>query len=199
MSLMEQNPQQPRRPWLYGAAFVWVLIGAVAFATYSSRVPPSEPKIAALPEIGGAEKPPASPKMPSVAPAPPRVMEKKRAVPTKIVWEPNFETAMQKARQQNKPLLIDFYTDWCSACKEMDRAVYPNKKVIAESANWVVIRINAEQRPDVASAYGVTGYPTIVFAETTGKPLTILPGYDPGLDFAATMASIRNKFNGVSL
>ncbi len=100
---------------------------------------------------------------------------------------------MQRARVENKPIMIDFYTDWCGWCKELDRQVFPDKAVVSESQNWVSIRINAEKRPDVAGAYGVTGYPTIVFAQGSGKPLDILAGFAPPVEFAATMRAAREK------
>src|SRR5688500_18181771 len=37
-----------------------------------------------------------------------------------IAWEPSFEAALDRARITNKPILVNFYTDWCPHCKEMD-------------------------------------------------------------------------------
>ncbi|RYG66168.1 thioredoxin family protein [bacterium] len=113
---------------------------------------------------------------------------------TKIAWEDTFEVAMQRARTEKKPIMIDFYTDWCGVCKQMDADVFPKKDVITESDKWVSIKINAEKRPDVAGAYGVTGYPTIVFAEGTGKPLSVIPGYSPSTEFVGLMREARAKW-----
>jgi thiol:disulfide interchange protein len=171
---------------LYGALFVWALTSAVALAAYSARPTPSATLVAASPGSSHTEMPD--------APLPASTdTAKVGAAPTKIVWEQTFEAAMQKARTEGKPIMVNFYTDWCGWCKELDRQVFPDKTVVAESANWVSIKINAEKRPDVAGAYGVTGYPTIVFAQSSGKPLDVLAGFAPPKDFVATMVAARAK------
>jgi thiol:disulfide interchange protein len=183
-----QNSKKAGRPWLYGAMFVWALTGAVAYATYSSR-PNTEVKLAPL---NGQDTPNPFSGMPQSASTSAAAVS--GAAPTKIVWEDTFEAAMQRARTEKKPIMVDFYTDWCGWCKELDSKVFPSQPVVEESAHWISIKINAEKRPDVAGAYGVTGYPTIVFAHSSGKPLDILPGYAPPAEFANAMKSARAKW-----
>ena len=83
-------------------------------------------------------------------------------VPKAIQWQDNFEGAMQRARTQGKPIMIDFYADWCGPCKMMEQSVYPDRDVIAQSQNWVTVKVNGEKRPDVMQAYGISGYPTLL-------------------------------------
>ena len=169
------------RPWIFGALFVWTLTGAVALAAYSNReVPKSD--LTLVPE--------SSLVMQSAATGAGSEAETRGKG---IRWEADFESAMQRARVENKPIFIDFYTDWCGVCKTLDREVLPQESVVSESRNWVSIRINAEKRPDVAGAYGVTGYPTLVFAAKSGKPLSILPGMAPVNEFVAIMKRARGK------
>ncbi len=169
------------RSWVFGALFVWALTGAVAVAAFSSRETAVSPaaNLALTPENAAplAEKPDANP-MNSVK---------------GIQWETDFDSAMRRARLENKPIMVDFYTDWCGVCKMLDREVLPDKNVIAESRNWISIKINAEKRPDVAGAYGVTGYPTLVFAAKSGKPLSILPGFAAAPEFVQIMKEARGK------
>lgn len=182
MAMQNHSKSGAARPWIFGALFVWALTGAVAFAAYSSRETPRS-NLTLVPE--------------EAPPAPQITAEVKSAgAPAKsdgIVWEANFESAMQRARVENKPIFIDFYTDWCGVCKTLDREVLPDEAVVSESRNWISIKINAEKRPDVASAYGVTGYPTLVFAAKSGKPLSILPGMAPAPEFVKIMKEARAK------
>jgi thiol:disulfide interchange protein len=184
-----QNSKQAGRPWLFGAMFVWALVGAVGYASYSSR--PEAPAKLVTPEEEPAKDPFAilEAAKASAAAAPVR-----QVASNEIAWEDSFEGAMQRARSEKKPILIDFYTDWCGVCKQMDSEVLPNKAVIAETRNWITIKINAEKRPDVAGAYGVTGYPTFVFAHASGKPLGILPGFAPAEEFTSIMRQTRAKW-----
>jgi thiol:disulfide interchange protein len=113
---------------------------------------------------------------------------------TAISWQPSFEEAMQRARRENKPVMVDFYTDWCSWCKVLDQKVYPNNDVIAESANWVSVKINAEKRTDLAQQYNVSGFPTIAFLRPDGHPLSIVPGFEPAPDFVNSMRQARSRY-----
>ncbi|PQV62849.1 Thioredoxin-like [Abditibacterium utsteinense] len=202
---MQTNPTPSRkdaaRPWLFGAIFVWTLTGAIAWAAYSSRAVPASPAVL-VPDLAALQTAPAKNSAPTSNAAQSDISQANLATKNEgktsskangIVWEADFESAMQRARAENLPIMIDFYTDWCGWCKELDRQVFPSKIVVQEAKKWVSLRINAEKRPDVAGAYGVTGYPTIVFAEKSGKPLSVLPGFAPAPDFVAAMQEARAK------
>ena len=183
--------------------FAWSLGGAVALAVYSGRptlseaatpltlVPLEESKGSQAPEAESLQPGSRGSKSDSLAQPKPRT----RVALKSIRWETSFEGAMKKAKAQGKPVMIDFYTDWCHWCKELDKHVYNDKVVVTESANWVSVKVNADKRPDVAKSYGVTGYPTIAFVLPTGKPITVLPGYAEAPEFAKTMQdAYANRF-----
>ncbi|HEX8465628.1 MAG TPA: thioredoxin family protein [Abditibacterium sp.] len=200
---MENQSKRRARPWLLGALFVWALTGTVAITAMTSR-PATAPVAEHDHEAAGhtaADHDPLTGKLrsPSVsqaaAPGAAASAPKPAGKATSILWEGSFEAAMQRAKAEKKPLMIDFYTDWCGVCKELDAKVLPDPTVISEAENWVSIKINAEQRPDVAGAYGVTGYPTIVFAENSGKPLDTLVGFAPAPEFVQSMQTARAKWS----
>ena len=116
-------------------------------------------------------------------------------VPREIKWEDSFESAMQKARAQNKPILIDFYADWCGPCKLMDERVYPDRQVIAQSRNWVTVKVNGEKRPDVMNAYGLNAYPTLVFAHGNGQPMKIVSAYQDAPQLVQQMQEAFSLWN----
>lgn len=91
------------------------------------------------------------------------------AQPTFIAWNFNFDSAQQIATSGNKMMMIAFYTDWCPACKWMDREVYGRAPIVAEAQNIVPLKINAEGQPDIARRYGVHKYPTIVWTDSAGN------------------------------
>jgi len=89
--------------------------------------------------------------------------------PTFIAWNYNFESAQSIAAASNKTMMIAFYTDWCPACKQMDREVYGRAPIIVEAQNIVPLKINAEGQPDLARRYNIHKYPTILWTDAAGN------------------------------
>lgn len=82
---------------------------------------------------------------------------------SKIAWQHDYEEALNLAQSQNKPVLIDFYTDWCTFCIEMDERTYTDPIVIEKTTNFVCVKVDGDQRSDLINSYYITGYPTTVF------------------------------------
>ena len=106
-----------------------------------------------------------------------------------LKWKP-FEEGFAEAKKTKKKIMIDVYTNWCGWCKRLDRDVYGNDKVADYlSQQYVIIKLNAESNSkirfedaayteaELARAFGVTGYPTIIFFNSDGEPLDKLGGY----------------------
>lgn len=67
----------------------------------------------------------------------------------------NFESI----RNSDKPVLLDFYADWCGPC----RMVSPIVDEIAEERDDVVVaKINVDEENDLASEFGVFSIPTLI-------------------------------------
>ncbi|MBU0634064.1 MAG: thioredoxin family protein [Candidatus Omnitrophica bacterium] len=94
-----------------------------------------------------------------------------------INWVKDMPEALKSAKAQNKPLLIDFYTDWCGWCKRLDKDTYSNAKVVKFAENFVCVKINAEEKPEIARTYKVQGFPTTVFLKPNGSLIQNTPGY----------------------
>lgn len=86
-----------------------------------------------------------------------------------------LDAALAKARSEGKPVMIDFFAEWCAACKELDRDTYPKAEVLAESARFVTIKIDGTIEDDAAEElykrFGVKGLPTVLFINSCGEVL----------------------------
>jgi thioredoxin-related protein len=111
-----------------------------------------------------------------------------------------FKEILAKAKAENKIVMIDFFTDWCKWCVELDNKVYSNDEVSGfankHQVNW---KIDAEKGEgvDLAKKYEVAGYPTIVFADANGKEIDRIVGYIPVQDFLKMMKDFNDGKNTV--
>lgn len=76
------------------------------------------------------------------------------------------------AQEQNKPIFIDFYTDWCAPCKVMDRDIFrdPSVKRFMD-ANFINYKVNGEKGEGklMVLNYGVDAYPFLAFVDPEGE------------------------------
>lgn len=105
------------------------------------------------------------------------IAAKKTVALKPIVWRSDYEAALKEAAQARKPVMVDFYTDWCGACKMMDAEAYTDASVIDTSRSFVMVKVDAEKRTDLAQKFKVDGYPTILWMDADEKVLDSSPGY----------------------
>ncbi len=87
-------------------------------------------------------------------------------------WYSNEEEAVDLARAERRPLLIDFSAAWCVACKQLETRTYP--AVTQELHRFVLLRVDASDSdaPEVArllSRYKVVGLPAILLFDAKGN------------------------------
>lgn len=109
-----------------------------------------------------------------------------------------FDAVLSAAKREGRPVLIDFYADWCAACKELDRDTYPAPEVITESESrrFLNVKIDATNSEDALDAlmdrFGVKGLPTVVFISSKGEvlPDPRVTGFLPPKPFVAEMKKV---------
>ncbi|NLT32106.1 MAG: thioredoxin fold domain-containing protein [Acidobacteria bacterium] len=111
-----------------------------------------------------------------------------------ISWRPCSEEALEQARREGKPVLIDFFADWCVPCREMDEKTFSLPEVIALSRRFVMLKVDLTEAGDplaenLRSRYGVQGVPTYVFLDPRGEEIAALrgAGFETGPPFLDRM------------
>ena len=87
-----------------------------------------------------------------------------------IAWQP-YEAGLAAAKQQKKPVLIVFFTDWCPHCQTYSQ-VFHDPKVVEKAKSFVMIHLNKEQNADISKKYAPDGeyIPRTYFLSPTGEP-----------------------------
>ena len=85
----------------------------------------------------------------------------------------DLKTEMKRAALENKPVVLDFYADWCDSCVSMDKNVFAKDNVQAELSNYVLLRAdltaNDEQEEALSKAFQVIAPPTVLFFDSKGQ------------------------------
>jgi len=102
----------------------------------------------------------------------------KSAAHQPVHWAPWGDAALERARQENKPILLDIGAVWCHWCHVMDGESYEDPAV-AELLNrdFVCIKVDRDERPDVDARYqravqalsGQGGWPLTAFLTPDGE------------------------------
>ena len=66
----------------------------------------------------------------------------------------NFE----EFKKSEKPILLDFYADWCGPCRMVAPVI---EEIAREHPEYVVGKINVDESPELAQKYGVFSIPTL--------------------------------------
>lgn len=131
-------------------------------------------------------------------PTSPHTSEQLQKAALKNGWAYFSEEALIKAKEQGKPVIIDFFADWCAACVELDEKTFSKNEFIEATKDFVLLKVDASENfpelADLQKRYEVYGLPTIIFINKQGvveKELT-LTGFE---EIEPMMTRLKNLQN----
>jgi len=109
-----------------------------------------------------------------------------------VQWQPYSEGTLAAAKLAHKPVIIDFYADWCLPCKELDEKTFSDKRVINELDRFVRVKADLTATADakvqaLTKQYAILGVPTIIVLDATGAEQSRLTGFEPPEKFVARL------------
>lgn len=122
-----------------------------------------------------------------------------------FVWSANvkaddeateIDRVLKQAQADCRPVMIDFFAEWCPACKELDHVTYVAPEIAAEAKRFVTVKVDGTKEGDRSQAlydrFGVAGLPTVAFIDPMGKVLENpkVTGFLPPAEFLPEMQKI---------
>ena len=94
-----------------------------------------------------------------------------------------LDDALAQARKENKPLLIDFYAEWCLPCQRMEKETFADGAVKEMLQNVVLLKIDTDKEPALSEKFGVVGLPDFRLMTNDGKEFRRLRGFQTAKKF----------------
>ena len=90
-----------------------------------------------------------------------------RAQTPALEWNRDYSKAVALAIESNKPMLLDFWADWCAPCKVMEKEVYGDAALIrAVTGKIVLVKIDFDKQQELARKYNVSALPFLAFTDS---------------------------------
>ncbi len=113
-----------------------------------------------------------------------------------------LEQELAVASAQNKPVMLDFYADWCISCKEMEHFTFNEAEVKETLTHFVLLKAdvtpNDEQDKALYKHFGIFGPPAILFFDTHQQEQQAyrVVGFMPANEFQQHLKTVLNKIKG---
>ncbi len=113
----------------------------------------------------------------------------------------DLEKALATAQQNQQHTMLDFYADWCTECKRMEKNVFAREEIIRATTDMVLLQadVTANDAQDIAllKHAGIIGPPTILFFDSNGEEIQNqrLIGYENATAFAERLQNLAKLAN----
>ncbi len=118
----------------------------------------------------------------------------------KAGWVHSLSQGLEQAKTGQKPMVIDFYADWCLPCLELDQKTFADLKVQKTLEDFVKIKIDCTlETPHCNEAvrrFGVIGWPTVLFLDKNQvlqKDLSVVGGFVGPEKMQKILEEIQNR------
>ncbi|HET6637765.1 MAG TPA: DUF255 domain-containing protein, partial [Gemmatimonadota bacterium] len=117
------------------------------------------------------------------------------AAASPVQWMEWGPPAFERARREDRPILLRISAVWCHWCHVMDETTDAVPEVARRINEWFVpVRVDNDERPDVNARYNLGGWPTTAFLTPDGELITG-GTYFPAAQFEEILARIHHAWS----
>ncbi len=113
------------------------------------------------------------------------------------LWQPYTPTAYEQSISAHKPVVLDFYADWCIPCKELDEQTFSDPQIRQLLSKTTALKVNLTTDSnafarELKAKYSVKGVPTVIFIDGQGaeRQNLRLTGFEPANKFIQRIQQI---------
>jgi thioredoxin-like negative regulator of GroEL len=110
-----------------------------------------------------------------------------------ITFHQTAEAAIAVGKAEKKVTVLYFTADWCTWCRKMQATTFPDAAVTALAPRFAWAKIDTDEEPATAAAYGVRGLPHMVLLNAEGQVIASRGGYQTAAQFAKFLADSAEK------
>jgi thiol:disulfide interchange protein len=114
-------------------------------------------------------------------------------------WRTDVSEAREAAAAQDRPMLVYFWTTWCTYCEKYNNNVYSSPTVQNRLDEFVLLAVNLDDDSPEASRlkqrYNADYPPQHVAVKPDGTQLVKVPGYAPKDDFLAYLEQAQSRYD----
>jgi thiol:disulfide interchange protein len=110
-----------------------------------------------------------------------------------IQWINGYEKGLAQAKSQHKIAVMDFVSDSCPWCGEMDQKTFASPSIVKLSKQFVMVRVDAMKERRQSVRHQVRGYPTILVLDAKGNEITRVVGYRDAPDLTGDLKEALTK------
>lgn len=102
----------------------------------------------------------------------------------------------ERIKTAGKPVMLDFYADWCVSCKEMERFTFSNPRVQKQLSGWQLLQADVTANSDddkaLLARFGLFGPPGILFFNSAGEEIKNVRviGFQGADEFLETLSNL---------